>query len=216
MKKYFSILFFFFTIVNLNAQPNADDIIKKIGEKWSKINKYSADVLIKVDVESIKIKDRKAKVTYTKPDKFEFKAEGFLLLPKKSGHSDFMSLLTKQSNAIFVKEEVINNITTYFIKIIPVDPNSEVVLAEVWIDKKDSRLVKMKTYTRQSGSYIINFLYAGNPFNLPSQIIVEFELKAMKLPGKISGDLEELNKQMQKKGSKGKVTMIYTNYKVNQ
>jgi len=216
MKKLFSILVLSVFLLMLNAQPSADAILKQVGDNWAKINNYSADVLIKVDVETIKIKDRKAKVFYTKPNKFEFKAEGFLLLPKKSGQADFMALLTQKSNAIYVKEELINNVKTHFLKIIPIDPNSEVVLAEVWIDKLNPRLVKMKTYTRQSGSYIANFLYSTNPFNLPTQIIIEFELKAMKLPGKMSGDLEELNKQMQKKGSKGKVTMIYSNYKVNQ
>jgi len=198
-----------------NAQ-NADAIIKSVSDKFAKINNYTADVLIKIDVETIKIKDRKAKVSYKRPDQFSFKSDGFILLPKNAGQGDFMKLLSQKSTAIYVKEEIINNVKTHFIKLLPVDPNSEVVLAEVWIDKVYSRVVKLKTYTRQSGSYTVYFYYSSLPYNLPERTIIEFELKTLRFPGKLSGDLVELEKEMKKKGSKGRVIMIYSNYKVNQ
>ncbi|HPD64199.1 MAG TPA: hypothetical protein P5050_01815 [Bacteroidia bacterium] len=210
------ILLNFFILSPVYPQKDAGKILKAVSEKLSKIENYTADVLVKIDVETIKIKDRKAKVIFRKPDKFEFKSDGFILLPKNSGQGDFLKLLNQQSTALYVSEEIINKIKTSLVKIIPTDPGSDVILAELWVDVARSLVVKMKTYTKQNGSYTVNFFYAMHPFDLPDKIVVEFDLKGIKLPAKLSGDLEDLSKHVSKGNTKGKVTLYYSNYVVNK
>lgn len=207
---------FFFNIFYGFSQPDPYNILKAVNDKLAKVKNYTADVLIKIDVETIKIKDRKARISYTHPDKFEFKADGFILLPKNSGQGDFLKILHQKSNAIYIGEEMINNTKTSIIKVIPAELNSDIILAELWIDIKKSLVVRMKTYTKQSGSYTVNFEYANNPFDLPERVIVEFDLKGIKLPSKFSGDLEDLSKQISKGNTKGKVILIYSNYQINK
>jgi len=219
MKRKLKILFvliaFSFIAAGIQAQVDADKLLKSVGTRLSKINGYTVDLLIKVEVDMVKINDRKAKLTYQKPNKFKFDSEGFLLLPKTGMEMDYMKLIEKQANAIYIKDEFVNNVSTHLIKVIPVDPASDVVLAEMWVDPKKAVVMRMKTYTKESGSYLVNFYYTNHPYNLPDRMIVEFDVKGSKIPQKIAGgEFNSKEKELLFKDSKGKVIVIYSNYKV--
>ncbi|MCF8372677.1 MAG: hypothetical protein K9H64_13690 [Bacteroidales bacterium] len=179
------------------------------------IESYSADILIKVEVSLIKIKDRKAKVTYTKPNQFDFKAEGFTLLPKKGMEMEYMKIIDEGYTSIYVKEDTVNSLNTSLIKVIPDNPEADIILAEMWIDTSTIILHKMRTYSKNSGSYTIHFYYTDHPFDLPDKIIVEFDVKNSKIPMSFTGDFESLDKPAKKGDGKGRVIIQYANYEVN-
>jgi hypothetical protein len=199
---------------NLLAQDSSREILQSFKEKMEKVDNYSVEALIKVEVDFIKIKDRKAKVTFTKPNHYDFKAEGLALLPKKGMEMEYMEIIDQCFTSIFIQEETVQGINTSLIKVIPDNSEADIILAEMWIDPVTSILHKMRTYSKDSGSYTISFFYANHPFDLPDKIVVEFDVKNNKLPMSFTGDFEALEKVDKKGNSKGRVIIQYSNYQV--
>jgi hypothetical protein len=199
---------------SLPAQ-DAESLLKAVAQNMDKILRFEADALIKVDVDFISIKDRKMKVRFESPDKFTFDAEGLALLPKKGLQMDYMQLLKAKYTAIEVGEELIANRKTRIIKVIPEAEDSDVILAQLWIDPELSRMMRMKTYTRKSGSYVIDFGYNNNYRPLPDLLTVSFEINNMSFPTKAMNEI--MTKGIPKPDSlpkKATVIVQYTNYKI--
>lgn len=199
---------------SLPAQ-DAESLLKAVGQSMDKILRFEADALVKVDVDFINIKDRKMKVMFESPDKFSFKAEGLALLPKKGLQMEYLQLLKAKYTAIDVGEEVVKNRKTRIVKVIPEAEDSDVILAQLWIDPELSRIMRMKTYTRKSGSYVIDFEYNTNFRPLPDLLTVSFEINNMTFPSKAMNEM--MTKGIQKPDSipkKATVIVQYSNYKI--
>ena len=199
---------------SLPAQ-DAESLLKALGKNMDKIQRFEADALIKVDVDFINIKDRKMKVKFESPDKFTFDAEGLALLPKKGMQMDYLQLLKAKYTAIDVGEEVIGGCKTRMVKVIPEAEDSDVILAQLWIDPELARIMKMKTFTRKSGSYVIDFVYNDNLRPLPDKLTVSFEINNMMFPTKAMNEI--MTKGIQKPDSvpkKATVIVQYSNYKI--
>jgi hypothetical protein len=196
-------------------EQDADALLKSLGKNMDKISHFEADALIKVDVDFIDIKDRKMKVKFESPDKFTFEAEGLALLPKKGLQMDYLQLLKTSYTAISVGNEVVRNRKTSIIKVIPEAEDSDVILAQLWIDPELSRIMRMKTFTRKSGSYTIDFDYNNNFRPLPDLLTVSFEINNMTFPTKAMNEM--MTKGFQKPDSlpkKATVIVQYSNYKI--
>jgi hypothetical protein len=194
---------------------DAESLLKAVGQNMDKIQRFEADALVKVDVDFINIKDRKMKVKFESPDKFSFQAEGLALLPKKGLQMDYMQILKAKYTAIDVGEEVVRNLKTRIIKVIPEAEDSDVILAQLWIDPELNRIMRMKTYTRKSGSYVIDFEYNTNFRPLPDLLTVSFEINNMTFPSKAMNEI--MTKGIQKPDSipkKATVIVQYSNYKI--
>jgi hypothetical protein len=194
---------------------DGESLLKAVGQNMDKILRFEADALVKVDVDFISIKDRKVKVRFESPDKFTFDAEGLALLPKKGLQMDYLQLLKAKYTAIEVGEEIVKNRKTRIIKVMPEAEDSDVILAQLWIDPELNRIMKMKTYTRKSGSYIIDFEYNTNYRPLPDLLIVSFEINNMAFPSKAMNEI--MTKGIQKPDSiprKATVIVQYSNYKI--
>ena len=199
---------------SLQAQ-DAESLLKSVGQNMDKILRFEADALVKVDVDFINIKDRKMKISFESPDKFTFKAEGLALLPKKGLQMDYLQLLKAKYTAIDVGEEVVRDRKTRIVKVIPEAEDSDVILAQLWIDPELSRIMRMKTYTRKSGSYIIEFEYNTTTRPLPDLLTVSFEINNMTFPSKAMNEM--MTKGIQKPDSlpkKATVIVQYSNYKI--
>jgi hypothetical protein len=200
--------------LTLQAQ-DAESLLKAVVTGMDKILRFEADALIKVDVDFIDIKDRKIKIKFESPDHFTFDAEGLALLPKQGMQMDYLKLLKAKYTAIDVGEEVIRTHKSRIIKVIPESEDSDVILAQLWIDPELNRIMRMKTFTRKSGSYLIDFEYNTNFRQLPDLLTVDFEISNMAFPAKAMNDL--MSKGIQKPDSlpkKARVVVQYSNYKI--
>ncbi len=198
----------------MNAQDASKEILLALKEKMEMVEKYTVDALIKVEVDFINIKDREAKISFEAPDQFDFKSKGFALLPKKGMQMDYIKMMDGGFTSILVKEEKMRNVTTNLIKVIPDDSSGDIVLAEMWVDPATSIMHRMRTYSKGSGTYTINFFFADHPYDLPDRVEVTFEVKNNKLPVSITGDFESLGKKAEEGSSEGKVIVEYSNYEV--
>ncbi len=214
LKIFLITLIFALTGSSLYAQ-DAETLLKAVGQNMDKILRFEADALVKVDVDFINIKDRKMKVKFESPDKFTFDAEGLALLPKKGLQMDYMQLLKAKYTAIEVGEELVAKKKTRIIKVIPEAEDSDVILAQLWIDPELARIMRMKTYTRKSGSYVIDFEYNNIFRPLPDVLTVSFEINNMTFPTKAMNEI--MTKGIQKPDSipkKATVIVEYSNYKI--
>ena len=119
MKKVF--LFLVIISFALPAQTkNPDKTLNAVKKSFDRIEDYSVDVKIKVDISFLKVPDTNAKIYFKKPDKVSIKSEGFALLPKGALHISPTSLLKGNYTAIFDRFEDFEGIKTAVIKTIPI------------------------------------------------------------------------------------------------
>jgi outer membrane lipoprotein-sorting protein len=201
-----------------NAQSNVKDanvVLKPVRENLDKVKDYTANARIKVDVDFVRIPDKDAVVYFKQPDKFRFKADGFAMLPKKGANATAMQILQGNYTAVYAGTANVNGVATDIVKVIPLD-QSDVVLSAMWIDAT-SKVQRIETTTRDQGSYTIDFKYnTTNPFNLPSQLVINFDVQKMNIPLGLSMDIENFGKKKdEKKNTRGVVTVTYNDYKVN-
>jgi hypothetical protein len=99
--------------------------------------------------------------------------------------------------------------------VIPEVENEDIILAQMWVDPVANRIVKMKTYTKKSGSYLIEFKYKNHPFNLPDQTTVTFDISALTLPAKMMSEFQPQAEKVKEGPQQAKVIVQYSNYRVN-
>jgi outer membrane lipoprotein-sorting protein len=215
MKKIFILLVAISFIVP-GQTKNPDKILNEVKKNFDKIDDYSVDVTIKMDVSFLKVPDTKAKIYYKKPDKVNIESKQFALLPRRALDISPTSLLKGKYTAIFDKFETLNGVKTAVIKTIPLGESSEVVLSTFWIDLTDFVVRKVEISTKVNGTFTINLNYnTQTKFKqLPSSIIFSFNVSKLNIPKRFSG--QEENNKADSSSTMGKVFIEYSNYKVNQ
>jgi hypothetical protein len=217
MKHIIILITFLFFISPLHSNE-ADDILNKIVEKHDNINQYQAEINIKIDVDFINIEERKATVTYKKPDIFnvEIENDGFALLPKNGAQMEYLSILKQPHTALIDRDEKLDGKQLKVIKIIPSNSkDNNIILAEFWIDVTKSRVYRLKAFTSNEGNYTADFEYASHPFDLPDKLILKFDIKNMNIPNYMSGEMKNNAKENGEKTTEGKVIIKYLKYNIN-
>lgn len=219
MIKYLKYILFALIIIYSGqcfGQNSAEEIVQLIQDKTNQIKSFEVDANIHVDVDFINIKDRLIKIKYESPDKFTFDAKGLILLPKNGVQMEYMTLFNDQHTAINAGEEKIREVITQIIKVIPESIDSDIILAQLWIDTTEYRILRMKTFTRTSGSYIIDFEYSKSGDILPDRLVVTFEISNMSIPVKMMNDfMKDKSTQTDSLPKDAKVIIEYSNYKIS-
>jgi hypothetical protein len=223
MHRFVIILFVVFGIRAEAQTPDAAAVINRIKAKLDRVNDYKADITIRLNLDMLKIPEKKAVMYYKRPDKIHFETKGFALIPKKASNFQQRDVLNGKFTALFVRNEAYAGLNLSVIKIIPMDDASDVVLSTVWADQQTDRIYRMESVTRNEGSVNLEFVYGNKPFDLPDAVRITFEVAKAELPMGITGDIEsgmslpgqeEQGKTAKK--SKGTVWVTYDNYVVNQ
>jgi len=205
----------FFTNSFLFAQNNdVKDKMLRISNKIKDVPSYKCDVSINLDVKFINIKERSGKMFYTGPNDIEYKIKGFAFLPKKELSSISFDLFEDDFIAINLGETD----SLEIIKVIPLNIESEIVTGQFWINKNEL-IKKMIVITKEQGSFEINFNYNNNEFDLPSSLVMTFDVKNQEMPALLTGDFEvyydfDNSKETKQKG-KGKISIKYKNFDFN-
>jgi len=216
MKNWILSLLFVMALAGLKAGETPQELLQAFMEKTLQVNDYKAKVNIKVEVDFIKIKERKAVVLFEQPNTFKFSTGGFALLPKKGVDMEYISLLQDDYTAIDAETETVQEVETRIIKVIPSNDDKDIVLAKMYIHEESKRLYRMESYTKQSGTYTVDFFYADHPYDLPDKLKVSFDVKNQKLPVSLTGDLESVGRELEKENARGVVILNYSDYQVNR
>jgi len=220
MKPVHIISFLFVLSFPLSIQAqDADAIIDEVRKKFMLVKDYEAAVKIKVDVDFVKIPEKKGTVWFRQPDQIKVKTPGFALLPKRGMNFSPNQLFTGNYTSIFAREEKLGDHLTHVIKVIPRDDQDELILATIWVDAKRKVIRKMESSSRTDGTFIMNFTYPAEErkYDLPSSIRFDFDLRKTELPIGLTGDFENTSSRTKSpKTSKGTVTVSYLNYSINE
>lgn len=217
------LLLFLLFVTNLvfTQSKDPDKILENVVDNFSKVQDYSVDVNIKIDVEFIKVPETKAKIFFKQPDKIHLESDGFAMLPKNGMEFSPTALITKEHTAIYEKDVVLNGVNTSLIKVIPLGDQGDVILSTLWVDQVMNVIRKVESTTKTNGTFTIDFSYAKDlKYPLPSEIIFSFNVDKMNIPTTISGETAPENPKKKKGRSdgvtKGKVIVKYNNYEVNK
>ncbi len=207
----FFIILFIFTQTT-KAQNLADSLIQHIIASSSKVQSFSADVEIDVDVDFIRIPVKKGKIFFKSPDKFKFRATGFALVPKKGLNFSMQKMLLQPHTAIYVSSDD----TNHLIKIVPMTADADYVIASLWIDKNLDRINKMEVTSPRQGNSLMSFEYGNLPYDLPVSTKVSFDIAQIDIPMQFMGNMA-MDKKKKDKSDKtsGNVILNYSNFKIN-
>jgi outer membrane lipoprotein-sorting protein len=210
----------FLTAIHVFAQDEAE-LVKKVKAKLDKVNDYTAEGKMKIDVSFIDAPESKVTVYYKKPDKFKVKKNGGISILPKGGISINVSTLLNNSNYDVVpgKDTKVNGVDTKVVKLLPQDESSDVVLTTLYIEEKNLVIRKATVTTKESGTYEIELNYNKYiDWGLPDKVIFSFNTKDYKLPKGITFEYEKGGKKKQEnlKNKKGKVEINYSSYSINK
>lgn len=219
LKYCFVFLMLFFSAFAEAQDFNPQPLLDSVKNKFNKVNDYSADIKIRVNVSFIKIPVKEGRLYFKKPDKIKLVSKGFAMLPKRGLNFTFNELFEKKYNAIFIKKEIINKVNTYVLKIIPLDESADILIATIWIDRNTQTIRKIEAVSKSNGNFETSFDYPlkSNVFDLPSQLTFTFEVTKATLPMGVTGDFDaEKPKVKDNKPQKATLSISYTNYMVNK
>ncbi len=216
-------LFFFLISLGLSKctqAQTASQIINKVNINFSKVNDYTADMNIHLDVSFIKMKDIAAKVFFKKPNKFKVKAEGIMLLPKQNPNNiQAMLKDTNSYNTIKTGTDIISGVTATIITVIPNADTSDLILGKFWIDANKGLILKSHLTTRSNGNMEIEHFYGSNSnYALPDKLIFTIETSKFKLPKALVVDLDSSSAPDATKSETktGKIIIVFSNYLLNK
>lgn len=221
MKILVSFCISFLAITSHSFAQNETELIKKVKAKLDKVNDYTAQGKMKIDVSFIDAPDSKVVIYYKKPDRFKVKKAGGISILPKGGISINMGTLLANENYDIVpgKDARINGIDTKVVKLLPQNENSDVVLTTLYIEEKNAVIRKATVTTKENGSYEIELNYGKYiDWGLPDKAIFLFNTKDYKLPKGITFEYEKGNQKKEEalKNKKGKVEITYSSYVINK
>jgi len=211
---------FIISIIGFSQPKDPGAVLNKVKAEFSKIEDYTVDVKIKVDVDFLKMPDREAKIYFKQPDKIHIQSDGFAMLPKEGLNFSPLGLLNSSYSSFYVREDTLNGIVTSVIKVIPLEGRSDVILSTLWVDTKRDLILKVESSRKPEGTFTIDldYLKTKTGFWLPSSMVFTFSIDRSILPRRFNFDTDsDLKKTLEDstKAKTGKVFIDYSNYKVN-
>jgi outer membrane lipoprotein-sorting protein len=205
---------------NLLAQ-NETDLVKKVKAKLDKVNDYTAQGKMRIDVSFIDAPESKVTIYYKKPDKFKVKKSGGISILPKGGVSVNLATLLGNENYDIVpgRDLKINGVNTKVVKLLPQNENSDVVLTTLCIEEENLVIRKATVTTKENGTYEIDLNYNKYmDWGLPDKVVFLFNTKDFKLPKGLTFEYEKGNKKKTEplKNKKGSVEITYSSYTINK
>ena len=219
-KPYFLSFVLFLLNIGLIAQEKGNDpysIIDSLKSRLETIEDYTAEIEIEVDVAFIRMPVKHATILYKKPDKIKFRSDEFIMLPKRGLSNSLTKILEEPFTAIYLGQEIIGEETLHVIRIVPLGKNPKIIVATWWINSNSYLIVKNESNSKNNGSYYVDFIYNDPSIILPTELIISFDIEEMQIPLKFIGKSKgmEVDKSKIDKPQKGKVSIRFSDYKIN-
>ncbi len=214
MRKIFLFLLGFVSIQMLGQDPQ--QILNAVEKKYNAAKKFTADVQIQSDIPAMKILPAQANIRYSAPNTLEVTSKSIVVLPKQ-GFREIQNIVSQKNKytAIYMGLEKVNGKTTHLITLLPKSDKEEWIMAKIWVDTMESLIIQSQTTTKSSGTLKVNYLYKNQKqWALPDQMVIEVDVQKFKIPKGVATDLHR-NRETKTQGNVGKITLNFSNYKVN-
>ena len=139
----------------------------------------------------------------------------------KQGFLQFNKLINDTINytALIQTTEIINNIKTSLINLIPNNDTSDLIIGKFWVDVNAGLILKSQLTTKSNGNLQINYAYEpiGKPYGLPHHLVFTVDVKKFKIPKGLATDINRTSSTDTGKPSpkNGKITINFANYQIN-
>ena len=221
MKLKILFLSLLFSSIGYLQPKNPDLILENVKKEFDKIEDYKVDVKIKVDVDFLKMSDRKATIYYKKPNKFHIDSDNFALLPKSGLNSSPLGFLDYKYNAYYMREDTVNGRITSVIRVIPLEGDADVILTTLWVDTARNLILKVESTRKPQGTFYIEMDYqkTNKGFWLPSSMKFSFTVERGLFPGRSNKEKNTIDTSKAEDRTveprTGYVYLKYSNYEVN-
>jgi len=219
-----SVVVFLFLLTFLPSQivgqQNAKAILNSVYTKQQKAKDYSVDVRIKVDMPFIRMLPVDAKIYSKQKDKFKVVSKSIAIVPRQG--FDQASKMLSDTNSITTMvqgKEMLGASQAFIINIIPIADTSDLILAKLWIDEKESIILKSVLTTKSSGTILTDYTYgAQKAYGLPDKLLFTVDIKKIKIPKSVAADInnEAKEEDKSKEKKKGQILITLTNYQINK
>ncbi len=216
------ILFFLFCCFSIRAFAGDDSkfLIREINKKFAQVNDYTANVFMKFDIPGVKMNSLNGKVFFKSPNKFRIRTKGIFFLPKQNPLQNISTLLldTASYTSVISGYEILNGKNCAIVNIIPLTVKTELILGKFWIDTKNILILKSQITTKNNGTLETNSTYSSlSNYTLPDKLMIKVEIKKIKIPKMMSGDLNKIAKRNADPNAleTGTIELVFSNYTIN-
>ena len=177
---------------------------------------------MRTNVIFIKAPVANVKVYFKKPNKLRINNEsGISFIPKGSVNINLNNIFFNSAAFTIIDGGKETGSGNRILKLLPEDEAAGVVLSTLYIDEKNAVIRKAKITTKESGTYELEMTYGRYiSYGLADKVIFSFNTKEYKLPKGITFDYDDGTKKEnssdQLKNKKGRVELIYSEYKINK
>jgi len=216
-----SLVLYLFGGFSASAQSgSAEELMEKLQQKIKKVNDYSVESNIKVDMPFIKMFPSNAILYYKKVDKFKVVSKGISIVPRQ-GFGQMTNLMSDYKNysMIWQGNEIIDGVKTEMISLISLSDTSDLIICKLWVDNSKLLILKTQLTTRSNGTIYIKYSYGkAAAYHLPDTVLFSLDVRKFKLPKIMGADINNsapVKKEDEKKLTKGTIHITLKNYKIN-
>ena len=196
-----------------NGYSQEDQLFIEFKNKIFNMPKHSCDFVLNIDVDFIKISEKRGNLLYDPVKGVDYKFEGVGFFPKKAINNQMKEMFSSEYTVIKIAEDI----ESAKYKIVPSNIYADIVLADVVIGKEHANIFEITAVTKDSGALKMLFSYPSLNYDFPSKVELIFQLKNRKLPASFTGDFESMGDDFDvDKLSEAKIIMLYSNYKILQ
>ncbi len=202
------------------SQLNALEILNRVESKFKEIQDYTAEALVSVEMERLRIPRRKMKIFFKQPDKFHLESEGFAIIPRAGLGFMPSQIQHDKYDAQLVSLDTIETHQSYKLQLILKDSNKSSLLPVqsfyLWIDKENFVIRKIETATSQGRNVSVVFDYGmvDKKYLMPSNIVVS--LQNLFENDEDIPDMPGRESRLRRLPRAGTITITFTKYLVNQ
>jgi hypothetical protein len=185
--------------------PDGETVLKNIEARWLPIKDYAVTLAVTADIEKLDVPPMVVRMYFKQPDKTHFESEGFAVLPRDALRFNPRVLREKYAVEAVSRDSSSASLRLKLISRGETGPARRLTLL---VDPKDLTIDGLESGTADGRRMKAVFTYAPTGgFLLPSSLVVEFASDA-------PAEAPE-TPQSPGRPRKGKVTVIFTDYRVN-
>lgn len=202
------------------SQINAPEILSKVESRFKEIQDYTAEALVSVEMERLRIPRRKMKIFFKQPDKFHLESEGFAMMPRAGLGFIPSQLQHEKFDAKLIASDTIENYLTHKLQLSLKDLHRSSLLPVqsfyLWIDKENYVIRKIETASSQGRGITAIFDYGtiDKKYLMPSNIVVS--LQNLFESDEDIPDMPGRESRLRRLPRAGTITITFTKYLVNQ